>query len=258
MWNRTAVYNLGIPAAIGANGTGTNAYAGARAPDIVGRIRVDQAWGLFQISAAAHEVNGSYNTLGGRRRAEQSLGNQRSPRSQVGRFGDGGVADQEPSDRRGRRYQDRRELRQGRHQERDRHQRHLAELCDVRRQRRSAIRASASARPPTASTSRARAAPAASILTTAWGIRGAFNHNWNANWSPSLFGSYSAVRYDGGTNDNINGLGNTTAKGAYCAAFAASHPGQAAVGNSAGNYTCNPDFNVSQLGVVTRWTPSRT
>jgi len=59
----------------------------------------------------------------------------------------------------------------------------------------------------------------------------------------------------GGANDNINGLGTTTAKGAYCAAFAASHGGQAAVGNQVGNYTCNPDFNVSQLGAVTRWTP---
>ena len=47
----------------GANGTGSNAYAGTHAPDIVGRIRVDQAWGLFQVSAAAHEVSGSYNTL---------------------------------------------------------------------------------------------------------------------------------------------------------------------------------------------------
>jgi hypothetical protein len=31
--------------------------------------------------------------------------------------------------------------------------------------------------------------------------------------------------------------------------------GQAAIGNTTGNYTCNPDFNVAQLGVVTRWTP---
>jgi len=29
-----------------------------------GNIRVDPAWGLFQISAAAHEVSGSYNSLG--------------------------------------------------------------------------------------------------------------------------------------------------------------------------------------------------
>ena len=92
-------------------------------------------------------------------------------------------------------------------------------------------------------------------LTTAWGVRGAFNHNWNPEWSTSLFGGYSAVRYDGGANDNLLGAGTTTAKGAYCAAFAVSHAGQALVGNAAGNYTCNPDFNVSQLGVVTRWTP---
>ena len=35
----------------------------------------------------------------------------------------------------------------------------------------------------------------------------------------------------------------------------ASHPGQAAVGNQVGNYTCNPDYNVSQLGLITRWNP---
>ena len=93
------------------------------------------------------------------------------------------------------------------------------------------------------------------VLTSAWGIRGAFNHNWDPYWSSSLFGSYSSVRYDGGANDNLLGAGTTSAKGAYCAAFAASHPGQALVGSAAGAYTCNPDFNVSQLGVVTRWTP---
>src|SRR5437762_6209733 len=36
VWDRTAVYNLSIPSAIGANGTGSNAYAGTHAPDIVG------------------------------------------------------------------------------------------------------------------------------------------------------------------------------------------------------------------------------
>src|SRR5258706_152654 len=64
VWDRTAVYNLSIPSAIGATGTGSNAYAGTHSPDIVGNIRIDQAWGLFQFSAAAHEVDASYNTLG--------------------------------------------------------------------------------------------------------------------------------------------------------------------------------------------------
>jgi Porin subfamily len=131
VWNRTAVYNLSIPLAIGANETGSNAYAGVHSPDIVGNIRVDQAWGLFQLSAAAHEVNGSYNTLG-----------------------------------------------------------------------------------------------AGAVPTNLSEVSGHPNTKWGGS-----------------------------AKGAFCAAFAASHPGQAVVGNTAGAYTCNPDFNVSQLGVVTRWTP---
>ena len=61
VWDRTAVYNLSLPlnAVLG----GSNAYAGVHAPEIVGNVRVDQAWGLFQISAAAHEVSGSYNIL---------------------------------------------------------------------------------------------------------------------------------------------------------------------------------------------------
>src|SRR5207244_4965769 len=67
VFNRTAVYNLGASGVgvtpVSALGTSGNAYAGVHAPDIVGNIRVDQAWGLFQISAAAHEVNGSYNIL---------------------------------------------------------------------------------------------------------------------------------------------------------------------------------------------------
>src|ERR1700722_14723662 len=71
-FNRTAIYNLAtgaLPAAVagglGANGTGTNAYGGVNMPDVVGNIRVDQAWGLFQISGVVHEVDASYNTLAG-------------------------------------------------------------------------------------------------------------------------------------------------------------------------------------------------
>src|SRR4051794_30011778 len=76
VFNRTAVYNLAAPNAsvlgptgvpnafMTALGTQSNAYAGVHAPDVVGNIRIDQAWGLFQISGAAHEVSGSYNSLG--------------------------------------------------------------------------------------------------------------------------------------------------------------------------------------------------
>src|SRR5882724_2280986 len=61
VYERTSVYNLATGlSAVGVTGS---AYAGAHAPDIVGNIRIDQAWGLFQISAAAHNVDASYNIL---------------------------------------------------------------------------------------------------------------------------------------------------------------------------------------------------
>ena len=42
-----------------ANGT-TGAYGGFQAPDVVGNLRVDQAWGSAQIMAAYHDVNPVY------------------------------------------------------------------------------------------------------------------------------------------------------------------------------------------------------
>jgi len=69
-----------------------------------------------------------------------------------------------------------------------------------------------------------------------------FADDWDPYWSSSLFGSYSAVRFSGAPGDL------TTAKGQYCALFALTHPGQ---GRS---YTCDPNFNASQLGLITRWT----
>ena len=75
-------------------------------------------------------------------------------------------------------------------------------------------------------------------LTSAWGVRGAYNHNWDPYWSSSLFGSYSQVHYD------------NTAKFFICSTFTA-----ARVTNPSLDYSCNPDFNVAQVGFVTRWTP---
>jgi hypothetical protein len=83
-------------------------------------------------------------------------------------------------------------------------------------------------------------------LTEAYGIRGAFNHNWDPFWSTSLWGSASAVRYNG------SALDLTSAKGQYCATYIASTGGLA---TKSADFTCNPDFNAYQVGVVTRWTP---
>jgi porin-like protein len=254
VWNRTAVYNLSIPAAIGANGTGSNAYAGTHAPDIVGNLRVDQAWGLFQISGAAHLVNASYNTLGAGAvptalsevsgHPDDKWGGSVMAALQIKNIPTGAGDDIK------------------------------FDVSYAKGDTKNVIATSGTSpnfamfgNSGSAYQSVGFGATTDGVyvpgvggtggikLTTAWGLRGAFNHNWDPYWSTSVYGSYSAVKYDGGANDNLLGAGATTAKGAYCNAFAASHPGQALVGTATGAYTCNPDFNVSQLGVITRWTP---
>jgi len=79
-------------------------------------------------------------------------------------------------------------------------------------------------------------------LVEAYGIRGAFNHNWDPYWSSSFSGSASAVRYNGSAGDL------TTAKGQWCANYTSGKAVSA-------DYTCNPDYNIYQVGLVTRWTP---
>jgi hypothetical protein len=248
VWNRTAVYNLGIPTAIGANGTGSNAYAGTHSPDIVGNIRIDQAWGLFQFSAAAHEVDASYNTLGAGAVPTNLSEISGHPETKWGGSVMAALNIKNIPTGAGDDFKIDASFAKG----------------DTKN-----VIATSGTSPSFAMFGSSGSAyesvgfgattdgvylPGAGgtngiKLTTAYGVRGAFNHNWDPYWSSSLFGSYSAVRYDGAAGDL------TSAKGAYCAAFAASHPGQALVGNTAGAYTCNPDFNVSQLGVITRWTP---
>jgi hypothetical protein len=248
VWDRTAVYNLLLP--LNATLGGSNAYAGVRAPEVVGNIRADQAWGLFQISAAAHEVSGSYNVL-------NTVG------APAGAVGIAGAAPNALSEISG-------------HPETKWGGAVMAALQiknlptgagdDIKVDASYAkgatkyVIATSSSSPSFAmfgGTSRAGAYQSVGFgattdavylpmanggdgalhLTEAYGVRGAFNHNWNPNWSTSLYGSYSAVRYDG------------TAKAFMCGNYTT--PAKAV----SADYNCNPDFNVSQLGVVTRWVP---
>jgi hypothetical protein len=243
VYNRTSIYNLST--GLNAAGTTGNAYAGVYAPDIVGNIRVDQAWGLFQLSGALHQVDASYNTLTATSAAPTALsaisghpaskwGGSVMAALQVKNLPTG------PGD-------------------------------DIKIDASYAVGdtknviSTSGASPSFAmfgnggagafgsfgfgATTDAVYLPVAAggtgdlKLTTAYGVRGAFNHNWDPYWSSSLFGGVGWVRY-GGQAGNL-----TTAQGQYCAAYFKSNPG--AVGTS----TCNPNYSISMLGFVTRWTP---
>jgi porin-like protein len=270
VFNRTAIYNTSY--ALNAFLNTGNSYGGTHAPDVAGNIRVDQAWGIFQISGVAHELSTGYNFLNGvavPAGAQGPVAGAPTALSEIGGHPDTkwggavtaalqiknvptGAGDTINVDA-------------------------TYAVGDTK-----AVIATSAASPNFAmfsGTGRAGAyqslgfgattdavfLPGVSTgpfsgtggdgqlkLTKAWGIRGAFNHNWDPYWSSSLFGSYSAVRYGGSAVAFGGAFDVTTAKGQLCQAFVGSTGGYA---TKSLDFNCNPDFNVSQLGVVTRWTP---
>jgi hypothetical protein len=247
-YNRTSIANLSIP--VGALGAESNAYGGVNMPDIVGNVRVDQAWGLFQISGAVHEVNGSYNTLNG---TVGSLAAIATPADTVASTSASALSGH-PETKYGGSV--------------------MAALNikniptgpgdDIKIDASWAkgdtknVIGTANAVPGNfamvggtagqfgsagtvafgTNTDGVYTAADGMHLTTAYGVRGAFNHNWDPYWSSSLFGGMAWVRYD------------STAQTDYCAAYAAT------VAHTATNvYTCNPNYTLSMLGASTRWTP---
>ena len=238
VWDRTAVYNLGATGATitAVNGIGQsgNAYAGVHAPDIVGNIRVEQAWGLFQISAAAHNVSGSYNILNSLSAALPNVGVPGAAPNTLSEISG------HPEDKWGGAVMGALQIKNIPTGAGD----------DIKFDASYAVGATkyviaTSGSSPSFAmfsgsgvayqsvglgvTTDALWAPVGAgsdgelKLTKAWGIRGAFNHNWDPFWSTSLFGSYSSVRYDGSVGD-LN-----SAKGIYCASFNAGHPGAAGI-----------------------------
>jgi hypothetical protein len=263
VFNRTTVDNLSIP--LSATLGTAQAYAGVHAPDVVGNIRVDQAWGLFQISAAAHEVDGSYNILNGSTNTLGGVFGAATPAGATGLVSAAPISLSEVSG----------------HPDTKWGGSVMAALQikniptgpgdDIKIDASYAkgdtknVIATSSSSPSFAmfgGSNRAGAYQSVGLgmttdavwmptylggdgslhLTEAIGVRGAFNHNWDPYWSTSIFGSYSAVRYD------------DTAKAGICASFGGTVLGGTKKVTSA-DYSCNPDFNVAQLGAITRWTP---
>ena len=237
-FNRTPLYNLSL--GVTAAGVGTNAYEGWVYPDLVGNVRIDQAWGLFQLSGALHHVGGTYNTLeaGGAPSPLSIVSGH--PTSKVGGSVMAAVQIKNiptgPGD----------DIK--------------FDATWAKGDTKNVI--STSGASPTflmlggvpgqfgtagsigfGPTTDGVWLPAAAggdgniHLTTAYGVRGAFNHNWDPYWSTSVFGGAGWVRYD------------NTARTEYCNAYGA------AVAGLNKTYTCNPNFTAAMAGVVTRWTP---
>jgi hypothetical protein len=91
-------------------------------------------------------------------------------------------------------------------------------------------------------------------LTTVWGINGYAQHLWSPKWRTSLYGGYVEVDYNGTAttiiNSHLPGAAGTTPCGVPVGGSVQPPITVAAASNS-----CSPDFSWWQLGSRTQWNP---
>jgi hypothetical protein len=256
-YNRTQVINAATGAASGNFGLygaassnvtplGT-AYTGTYVPDFVGNIRIDQAWGLFQVSGAAHWVDGGYfqnaNTLG----------------SQFNGFATnvGAIDSGHPSGKMGFAFMAALQIKNVPTGPGDdfKVEGSIAQGASKYTLGTSSTLGGSLYRIQNANNGVGGSLALGAIsdgifggvgaasttplqLTDSWGARAAYNHNWDPYWSSSLFGGVASLSY------------NNTAKTAWCGIYVA-----ATNNHGGGITTCDPGFTVFEAGVTTRWTP---
>lgn len=225
-FNTSSIWNVSGATAAGlATGAyGANDIGGSRAPDFIAMLRVDQAWGLFQASVAAHDNHAGYygasevtghpgdkwgwagqlalsiknlptgpgdtiNLTGVYTNGASRYNMQNNLPTSYAMYGGTGLAAAYQSVG-------------------------LAGLSDS-----------------------VFVTGAGQELTTTYGFNGGYTHNWDPRWASSIYGAWAAVRY------------NSAAKGYICGAFVTT------LALSSGPAGCNPDFNYAVIGATTSWTP---
>jgi hypothetical protein len=225
---QSGVMNLTGATAAGMLGgaNGLNNIGGTRAPDLIGVLKVDQAWGVFQMSAVAHNNHAAYyggtETTG---HPDDKWGWAVQGALQIKNIptGAGDVLNMQAVYTDGAtRY-------------------NLQSLAAV------SYSMFGSASTPGAYQSIGFASAPDAVYTgtsaangtglenvTTWGFRGGYTHNWDPYWNTGIYGAYAAIQYGN------NGQASICANAVRLLALAG---------------TCNPDFNIAQAGIITRWTP---
>ncbi len=219
IWNTTGQTAAGVVA----GSYGTSNFGGNVAPDLIGMVRVDQAWGLVQASVAAHDNHAGFNgatELTGHPADKWGFAGQLALSVKNIPTGVGDTINVQGVYTSGAsRY----------------NFQSLAPISYAMYGGSNMAGAYQSLGFAGVSDS-VFATGTQQQLTTTYGFRGAFTHNWDPFWNTAVYGSWSAVRY------------NATAKGLIC-------NGVGIVELKIAAANCNPDFNISTLGVITRWTP---
>ncbi len=232
----SAYYQAGLNNTLAGGAFGTSDYGGTTFPDVVAMLRVDQAWGLFQASGALHNNHAAY--YGGTEptghpddklgyAAQVALSIKNIPTGPGDTINVQGVYTNGAT-----RYN----------------------IQDLAAAAGASTVYGNSGIPGAYQSIGFGIAPdtvfgaiggvgTSQQLVETYGMRGAYTHNWDAFFNTSIYGAYAAIKYTDTAKTLICGVGGVG--GTFRAAFGA--------GAAAGN--CNPDYNIAQLGIITRWTP---
>ncbi|WP_369726263.1 porin [Bradyrhizobium sp. LLZ17] len=223
LWNVSAATAAGLASGI----YGANDFGGSRAPDLVVMLRVDQAWGLFQASVAAHDNHAAYYG------ASEVTGHPGDKWGWAGQLalsikniptGPGDTINMSGVYANGA----------SRYVFNDFMSTNFAMYGGT------GLAGAYQSIGLAGVSDSVFVAGAGQELTTAYGINGAYTHNWDPHWSTSIFGGWAAVRY------------NSAAKGYICGAVVTG------LALSSGIAGCNPDFNYATVGTYNTWTPVKS
>jgi hypothetical protein len=224
--DQSNLFNLSAATAAGVIGGsyGANDWGGTRAPDIVGAVRVDQAWGLFQFSAVAHDQHAAY-------------------------YGTTEVTGH-PEDKWGWAVQAALSIKNIPTGAGDTLNLQVVYTDGASRYNFQSLMPQAFAFYSGTSLaggyqSIGFAGIADGTFTTGssienvttWGFRGGFTHNWSPTWSSSIYGAYAQLRYGGAAKATICGAGGPVSL----------------IGFS--GTSCNPDFDMAVIGGNVVWKP---
>jgi hypothetical protein len=213
---------------------------GTTFPDVVGALRIDQAWGYAQVAAALHDASGGY--YGG---ANSDLNGH--PSDKLGFAVTGGFTLNDVFGLKGDQVGMQAAYSKG------------AAGYVTRVNAPMMIwgsNSSVGAGWITDGVYDNFGANSAVELTAVWGANGFYQHFWNPKWRTSLYGGYVQVNYDSAAINLINQhlptpVGSGIACGMPVEGAVAPPLG---VGNSPGN-SCSPNFSWWQVGTRTQWNP---
>jgi len=201
---------------------GVNDWGGTRSPDITGAIRVDQAWGLAQISVAAHDMHPSYYGT------TEPTGH---PGDKWGWAVQGSLSIKNIPTGAGDSINMQAVYTDG------------ATRYNFQSLFPQAFFMFSGTSAPGAYQSVGIAVLSDGVFgagtgidtVKTWGFRGGYSHNWSPYVVSAIYGGYGQLKY------------GDTGKALICGNFVAAF--------GAATATCNPDFNFGVIGVNTAWTP---